>query len=213
MDTSRVETFSDGVFAVAITLLVLTISVPDPATTRSLLTALADQWPQFAAVAISFTVIGIVWVNHHAIFRSISRADRALLFINLGLLLSVVMIPFTTALFARYLTRGGEASHIAGAIFSGALLLMALAFSAVYLWVVRHPALLETRAPVKQSAWSVLRFGVGTFAYAICIPVAFISAEAVMVIVALVAAYYIVDQITVEERAEAIGGKNQHPLN
>ena len=103
MQTGRVEAFSDGVFAVAITLLVLDLRVP--LTNGSLGGALAAEWPAFVAFLISFFVIGIVWVNHHTLFVQLASVDRPLLFFNLLLLLSVVVIPFTTSLFAEYLTR------------------------------------------------------------------------------------------------------------
>ena len=85
MTTERAETFSDGVFAIAITLLVLEIAVPHPHT-GGLARALAAQWPTYLAYAVSFFIIGIIWINHHAVFTTLDRADRALLMLNLLLL-------------------------------------------------------------------------------------------------------------------------------
>ena len=95
MDRSRLEAFSDGVFAVAITLLALDLTVEGPGHGR-LLDQLHDKWPAFLAYLISFFMIGIIWVNHHALVRSIIKVDRMLLFLNLVLLLFVVLIPFAT---------------------------------------------------------------------------------------------------------------------
>src|ERR1700746_2300294 len=101
MDRSRLEAFSDGVFAVAITLLALDLTVEGPGHGR-LIDQLHHKWPAFLAFLISFFMIGIVWVNHHALLRSIIKVDRLLLFLNLVLLLFVVLIPFATATEADY---------------------------------------------------------------------------------------------------------------
>ena len=106
MGTGRLEAFSDGVFAVAITLLVLDLHV-DPASGRTLAAQLGAEWPAFAAYSLSFLVIGVVWVNHHALLSLAARTDRKLLFYNLILLMWVAVIPFTTATLADYLRDGG----------------------------------------------------------------------------------------------------------
>ena|SRR5437870_9710499 len=84
-NTTRVEAFSDGVFAIAITLLVLEIHVPAPDATqhgRTLLTALRQLWPSYLGYVLSFVTIGIMWANHHTIFRYVRRADRYFVLIN-----------------------------------------------------------------------------------------------------------------------------------
>ena len=105
MSKARLEAFSDGVIAVAITLLALDLTVPEPGH-GMLLTQLGDHWPQFAAYVVSFFTIGIIWVNHHARVSQIAKVDRTLLFINLVLLMFVVLIPFATSTMATYLTSG-----------------------------------------------------------------------------------------------------------
>src|SRR5260370_5131810 len=107
MDRSRLEAFSDGVFAVAITLLALNLSVEGPGHGIKLQHQLWEHRWSFAAYLISFFVIGIIWVNHHAVIKSIAKVDRTLLFLNLVLLLFVVLIPFSTATAAQYLPVGG----------------------------------------------------------------------------------------------------------
>ena len=96
MDRSRLEAFSDGVFAVAITLLALNLTVTGPGGAR-LTDQLGSHWPAFVAYLISFFMIGIIWVNHHALVKTVKTVDRTLLFLNLVLLLFVVLIPFATA--------------------------------------------------------------------------------------------------------------------
>ena len=141
MSKARLEAFSDGVIAVAITLLALDLTVPEPGH-GALLTQLGDHWPQFAAYAVSFFTIGIIWVNHHARVSLIAMVDRTLLFLNLVLLMFVVLIPFATATMATYLTSGSEDSHIAMAVYAVVLEGMALSFTAHVRVVARrrpHP--------------------------------------------------------------------------
>ena len=104
MEKQRLEAFSDGVLAVAITLLVLDLHV-DSKSAEPLNRQLWHAWPSFAAYAVSFLVIGIIWVNHHSLFRLAARVDRLLMFYNLLLLLFVITIPFTTSTLAGDLNR------------------------------------------------------------------------------------------------------------
>ena len=105
-ETSRLEAFSDGVFAIAITLLVLEVKVPKlegGATSSALARALLDQWPSYLALVTSFFTLLIMWVHHHLVFRQVHRADVRLLFVNGILLLFISVTPFPTAVVAEYL--------------------------------------------------------------------------------------------------------------
>lgn len=194
MRTGRVESFSDGVFAVAITLLVLDLRVP--ITNGSLVTALADEWPRFVAFLISFLVIGIVWVNHHTLLDTVRHVDRPLLFFNLALLLSVVVIPFTTSLFAEYVARPGSQAIVAAQLFNGAQLLMGLGFQLCGGWVYYHPHLWR-EGTVRPTSAQRVRWSAGIFAYLVCIPIAFVSPVAVLAIDGAAAAFYILDQFNI----------------
>src|ERR671937_643834 len=108
MDRARLGAFSDGVFAVAITLLALDLAVEGPGH-GPLLGLLLDHWPSYIAYLISFFTIGIIWVNHHALVRNIAGVDRKLLFLNLLLLCFVVIIPFATATMSAYLAAAAVA--------------------------------------------------------------------------------------------------------
>jgi uncharacterized membrane protein len=136
MDKGRLEAFSDGVFAVAITLLVFDLAVPHVGQGR-LASALGHEWPQAAAFVVSFMVIGIIWINHHAVLGLIKQADRVILAVNLALLLPVVSIPFATNLFATYLAGGGDDARLAAAVYSGVMTVMSVAFSGLYLAVLQ----------------------------------------------------------------------------
>src|SRR5919204_2193943 len=119
MDRSRLEAFSDGVIAVAITLLALNLTVEGPAGEGSLAHQLYEKWPAFVGYLISFLTIGIIWVNHHVLIKSITRVDRTLLFLNLVLLLFVVMIPFGTATVTGYLPRNSWDARLAMILYGG----------------------------------------------------------------------------------------------
>ena len=96
MSKGRVEAFSDGVFAVAATLLIFSIQI-DKTAPGALLAALLAAWPKYAAYVASFLTIGVMFMNHHGLFERITRLDRALVFINLLLLMAIVFLPFSTA--------------------------------------------------------------------------------------------------------------------
>ena len=129
MSPSRLEAFSDGVLAIAITLLVLDIHVPSPSSTANLAHELGAQWPSYAAYVVSFLTIGIIWINHHAMIRRLGSIDHGIMTWNLLLLLCVGALPFTTALMAAYL-KEGQGEHLAAAIYSASFLVMSLVFAA-----------------------------------------------------------------------------------
>jgi uncharacterized membrane protein len=192
MDRGRLEAFSDGVIAVAITLLALNLAVAGPGH-GPLLHQLGDHWPAFLAYLISFFTIGIIWVNHHALVRNIAVVDRTLLFLNLLLLLFVVAIPFTTATMAEYLTSSGRDSHVAMLLFGGAFEGMALSFGAVFEWTLQEG---RTYQPVPTEArWAARRrFSLGPLVYLVAIALAFVSAPAALAVIGLVAVYYIFER-------------------
>jgi uncharacterized membrane protein len=111
LSKSRFEAFSDGVFAFAITLLVLGFALPSEhyASNRSLASALLGLWPNLIAYALSFSVIGIMWQNHHALFRRVARVDRTTVFWNLLLLAGTAFIPFATSTLGKYPTMSASA--------------------------------------------------------------------------------------------------------
>jgi uncharacterized membrane protein len=195
--SSRLEAFSDAVFAIAITLLILDIAVPPRSETPSgeLTRALGAEWPSYFAYLVSFLVIGIIWVNHHALFARVRQVDRAVLFANLALLLAVSIIPFPTHLLAEYLT-AGENSHVAAAVYSCAMLFMGVAYGLLWLSVSRDNRLLHHAVDpaTRRATW--LRFGIGNVVYLITIGLSFVSAVAALAVHGLVAIYYCFDQLS-----------------
>jgi uncharacterized membrane protein len=195
MDTNRLEAFSDGVFAIAITLLVLELHVPTE-TESGLWHALVHEWPQFAAYLTSFFIIGIMWVNHHSMFRQIVRADRTLLFLNLLLLLWTSLLPFPTALVAQHLSGSGWDAKVAEALYSTNLTLAAVAFSLIWAHAVRGGRLLAAPIGDRHAEWrSIRRFSFGTLFYALTIGVSFVAPLAALTTQFLLALYYLFEQV------------------
>jgi uncharacterized membrane protein len=193
-ETGRVEAFSDGVFAIAITLLVLELHAPEGGE-GDLWQALLDEWPQFAGYVVSFFIIGIMWVNHHSMFRQFVRSDRPLLFYNLLLLLWTALLPFPTALISRNLGDGGTNAKVAEAVYSANLTLAAIAFSLIWAHAIRHGRLISQPLG-RQAEWrSIGRFSVGTFLYGATIGIAFLSPGAALAIQFALAMYYFFEQV------------------
>jgi uncharacterized membrane protein len=191
MDRGRLESFSDGVFAVAITLLALNLTVAGPGHGR-LLDLLGHSWPAFAAYVVSFFTIGVIWVNHRSLFSGLGHVDRVLLFLNLLLLLFVVAIPFTTATLADYLRQGGTNAHIAAALYGVVMTGMGISFTLVFGWAISRGLMTEAMAKKARRA-AQLRFGLGTVVYIIATGVSFLSAPAALACYGAVAAYYVLE--------------------
>jgi uncharacterized membrane protein len=193
-ETGRIEAFSDGVFAIAITLLVLELKPPSQK--HSVWHGLVQDWPQFAAYLTSFFIIGIMWVNHHSMFKTIVRADRWLLFLNLFLLLWTTLLPFPTGLVADHLRDGGADAAVAEAVYSANLTLAAIAFSLIWMRAVRGGRLLAEPIGDARAEWrSIGRFSVGTFLYAATIGISFASAGVALAIQFGLALYYLFEQV------------------
>jgi uncharacterized membrane protein len=193
MDRSRLEAFSDGVFAVAITLLALDLTVAGPEGHGSLTDQLHGKWPAFLAYLISFFMIGIIWVNHHALVRQITKANRTLLFLNLVLLLFVVLIPFSTAIVADYFARHDWDTQVAMMIYGGIFLGMSAGFGAIFEWTLHGQRVYQPLPPERY--WPArVRFVGGGLIYVAAIVIALFSDVASFVLIALTAVYYIFER-------------------
>ena len=193
--TDRIQAFSDGVFAIAITLLVLDLHVPPREEGTSLLHELGREWPSYAAYVVSFLVIGIIWVNHHQMLDTVRVVDRPALFANLALLGVVSAIPFPTRLLAEYLTAGWDGS-VAAAVYGATMLAMSIAFTVLWLVITREQAaLLAEHVDPAVARRGVLRFSVGFVVYLVSIAVAFASAPAALILHGVIALYYCFDQL------------------
>ena len=137
-ETGRLEAFSDGVFAVAITLLVFSLQVPtldNPSTSEHLVRMLLLRWPSYLAFFISFATILIMWISHHALFKLIDKSDTLFMFANGFLLLLVTTVPFPTQLVAMYLTT--PVAGVVCAIYAGLFLVTNLVYNLLW-WLAAH---------------------------------------------------------------------------
>jgi uncharacterized membrane protein len=190
METRRAEAFSDGVFSVAITVLVFGL-LPIGAGPR-VGHVLLHAWPQYLAYVVSFLTIGIMWLNHHALMGSLREVDRSLLVINLFLLMGVVAVPWPTTLVADHLNgpvaAGGRAATI---VYGVVLFAVLLAYTVMWFYIGRNAARIARdpdRPPTRLKSAS---FMVGLGGYAIGTVVAIFSPGAAVTIYGLVAVYYL----------------------
>jgi uncharacterized membrane protein len=196
METRRAESFSDGVFAVAITVLVFDL-LPIGAELMKgdeLRHTLLTAWPQYAAYVISFLTIGIMWLNHHVMVAHLRCIDRVLLVLNLVLLMGIVALPFPTALVARELAPDAEpgALQVATVTYGLVMVLISVSFAAMWFYLTSHQEQLVRGGHMYLPPFARLRFTGGLWGYVAGIVVAlFISAPAGLVIYALLAVYYI----------------------
>jgi uncharacterized membrane protein len=191
-DTSRLETFSDGVIAIAITLLVLEVHVPDPAGISSdheLWRALRDLWPEYLGYVLSFVVIGIMWANHHNIFKHIALVDHNLIVLNTGLMLCIGFIPFTTDLLAEYIGEPGE--RTATLVYTGWFAFTACIYNLLWRYPRHHPELLATDTDPREIRTIARRFALGPPTYLLCFALAWFSVDASLVLFGLLAVIYL----------------------
>jgi uncharacterized membrane protein len=192
VERGRLEAFSDGVVAVAITLLALNLAVDGPGH-GTLAYLLAHKWPGYLAYLISFFTIGIIWVNHHALVSNIIEVTRTLLFLNLLLLLFVVLVPVATGTVADYLTAGGFDAKLAVAVYGIVLLGMSVGFGSMLEWSLGEG---RTRVPVPaDKRWAArIRFMSGGLVYLMIIAVAFVNAVVALCLSGVVALYYMFER-------------------
>ena len=186
--TSRLEAFSDGVFAIAATLLVLEIGV-DIAHGADLGEELVRIWPSYLAYASSFLIIGVIWMNHHHCVSLMARVDRPFLFINSLLLLTVSFMPFPTKLVAQYLQEPGE--HDAALAYAITMLLMAVTYNIWWRYARGGRRLIADDVTDAQLRAVDRAFNPGLVAYGTVLVVAFFSPLASVILTLAIAVFYL----------------------
>jgi len=196
MDSRRAESFSDGVFAVAITVLVFNLL---PIGSGSRLTAhlLASHWPSYVAYVVSFFTIGIMWTNHHGMLAQVTKVDRPLLLLNLLLLMGIVALPFPTALVAEHLAAvSGRGAALATVVYGLNMIFISVTFGLTWLYVAAHAQALGGSSQLRARAPSSVRFTAGNVGYvAGTLIAAFISPVAGLIIFGLLAVYYMFEHL------------------
>lgn len=188
--TNRVEAFSDGVMAIAITLLVLELKVPQGSAAGKLLEDLANRWPSYAAYVAAFLTIGIIWLNHHTLLTKIARFDARLHWLNLMLLFGVATLPFPTALLADFVNHGGDNAKVAAAAYGLVSMFMALPWSFMWRHLADHPELLEPGYDDVHARAELRRGWVGVPIYGAATVISLVLPIAALVLYVAIAAIY-----------------------
>ncbi|MDX6508024.1 MAG: potassium channel family protein [Gaiellaceae bacterium] len=191
MSTARLETFADGVFAIAATLLILNVDAQIPGGISNLGTQLTHIWPSYLAYAASFVTIGIMWVNHHAIMEQVERADRRFLVANIGLLMCIAFFPFTTRLVAEHVRGNGAQAAALTYGFTGVA--TALLFNATWLYAAVGKRLLRSDADPAVVSGITRTYIPGPWIYLTATLVAFLSPVASIALFGAIAVFYIVE--------------------
>jgi uncharacterized membrane protein len=186
METTRLETFSDGVFAIAATLLILDVHRAGGSVAHGLVHA----WPSYTTYAISFLTIGIIWVNHHTVMQQIGRVDRTFLFINVVFLMIVAFSPYPTRVMASTLRDGSHAGAVAyGLVFT----MMAVSYGAMWFYASSGRRLIRADADPRIVSGISRSFAPGSVIYAAATASALISAYLAVALYGAIALFYVVE--------------------
>jgi len=205
VDSRRAESFSDGVFAVAITVLVFNLlPIADktagtgPGTVALTWRNLGVHWPAYLAYLVSFLTIGIMWLNHHTMLSQVSKVDRPVLVLNVFLLMGVVAIPFPTALVADHLTGrdgiNGQAS-VAAVIYGLVMIAISIGYACMWIYLAAHQEVLGARRRIHRPRLSTFRFTIGNAGYVAGTLIALIKPVAALIIFGLLAGYYMLEHL------------------
>ena len=186
METSRTEAFSDGVFAIAITLLILNVTLHR---SGSLGHDLLQLWPSYLAYAVSFVTIGIMWINHHTIYRHIERVDRIFLLLNLMLLLCIAFVPFPTRIAAEF-ARSDSDRRAAALLYGITMTTTAVFFNSLWLYASRGGRLLSPNADRREVSGITRSYIPGAPMYATATLIAFADSRASLILFAAIALFY-----------------------
>jgi uncharacterized membrane protein len=189
-ETGRLEAFSDGVFAIAITLLILNIEVPKAGEGMPLAIKILEQWPAFLAYGVAFLTILIMWINHHALFKIIRHIDRAFLVLNGLLLMAVTFINYPTALMAHYLASPRNQSVPAAVIFSGSFVVVAFLFNVLWRYAAHNRRLLGAHVDDATITSITRRDLLGFALYVVALALSFVWVQGSLILNLLLALYF-----------------------
>jgi uncharacterized membrane protein len=189
VETGRVEAFSDGVFAIAITLLILAVGIEQAIAKGDLGQQLLDLWPAYVAYAASFLTIGIMWVNHHAVFRQFASVDRPLLLLNVLLLMLIAFVPFPTRVVAVHALSADD-REAAALLYGSTMTITAILFFSV--WIYGSRRLLRPDADRREVTGITRSYLPGAPTYATATLIAFVNSAASLILFAAIAVFYAV---------------------
>jgi uncharacterized membrane protein len=191
MSVGRLEAFSDGVLAIVVTLLILDVKVPVSASGH-LGRELAHQWPQYAAYLVSFLIVGIIWLNHHAVVQLLAHADHTVQVLNLLLLLPVSVLPWPTAVLAEYVREGTPGDkRVAVLVYGVTSSLMAVGFQLLWRYLLRHDELRRPEVTRASLAVRNRRYSIGLAAYPTATLVGLLSVPLFLIVMFALAVLYL----------------------
>lgn len=192
LGVGRLEALTDGVFAIAITLLAIEIGVPhvESASGVDLRQAIIDEWPSYAAYGVTFFLIGAYWINHHRMFRLLTGITHRFVILNIFFLMTIAIIPFPNAVLADYLVEP-DLRGVAAGVYGLAMIGLAVMFNLVWWYVARHPSLLQPdcdRAALRKVLRSYL---MGPVAYGVALAISFFAPLVTVVLYAVIPLGYL----------------------
>jgi uncharacterized membrane protein len=187
METGRVEAFSDGVFAIAITLLILAVGIEQSFARGSVEHQLLHLWPAYIAYAVSFLTVGVMWVNHHQIFRHFVRVDRPLLLLNILLLMCISFTPFPTRVVADHAKDGAD-RQAAAVLYGLTMTVTAIFFFSV--WYYGSRRLLRADTDMREVSGITRSYLPGAPTYALATAIAFVNSIASLIMFGAIAIFY-----------------------
>ena len=190
MSPARLETFADGVFAIAATLLILTVD-GQVGGNGDLGSDLAHAWPAYVGYAVSFVTIGIMWVNHHTIMDQIGSVDRRFLLLTVAFLMCIAFVPFPTRLVAENIR--GDGARDAALAYGFTLTVTAVMFNAIWLYASRGGRLLREDADPRVVRGITRSYLPGPLIYLAATLVAFASPVASVVLYLVIAVVYVAE--------------------
>ena len=185
-ETRRVEAFSDAVFAIAITLLILEIKTPTQ-DQGPLAAGLLRQWPSYLAFLASFLYIGVMWINHHRLFTHILKANDVLLVLNLFLLLGVTVVPFPTAVLAEHLH--GPDHKTAAILYNATFVVIAVIFNVLWRYAASRQ-LIDHAVSAEETRNISRRLALSPILYLGCVALALVNVHASMMASVALALYF-----------------------
>ncbi|MCH5586128.1 DUF1211 domain-containing protein [Shimazuella sp. AN120528] len=190
--SERMLAYCDAIFAIALTLLIIEIRLPEHVQGESLWTILLHQWPKFLSFLISFMIISVVWFNHHTMFHYIKKVDHRLIIMNTLLMLNVVVIPFCSSLLGEYITSGNPNAKISALIYGAWISIGGVPFNMIWTYALKKKELLEEGYSHTELMYMKKHFNRGPIIYLVVTLLALINVWiSVIGFVLLIALYFL----------------------
>jgi uncharacterized membrane protein len=210
--TARIEAFSDGVFAIAATLLALDIKAPrGAATAAEMMSTLLSQWPTYVSYLMSFAYLGIYWSHHHAVYKVYRRTDHVFIALNILFLMFITLLPSATALLGEYLGVRDERHQLAVKMYVGLNFITACSFSVLWLYATHERRLVDDDLDLGHMRATTLHYLIAPVSYGLALVLTLWSPVASVVLVLFVALFYALpSELLFERHPDSEVGQHHH---